>query len=218
MIDEYFSESFLDTIPDDPLMALATICKEFRKFDNKAKQTVDLHQDYLSAVAIFQAIAQLRNYSPNPPIPAAGSDAQANINNLRAFFFQNEADLIRQLNTAYIERETRKYTDRFEINTVYVFADDDVITPKHKSRLLERLERLQRELHKKTSDLDSFWRFIGEAGIAIGRFGNDIKPFVDRVRELSDIIGKAIKITEKLLPSYSPMMLPPNASDDSVAT
>ena len=99
-----------------------------------------------------------------------------------------------------------------------MISSSDVITPKHKSRLLERLERLQRELHKKTSDLDSFWRFIGEAGIAIGRFGNDIKPFVDRVRELSDIIGKAIKITEKLLPSYSPMMLPPNASDDSVAT
>ena len=31
---------------------------------------------------------------------------------------------------------------------------------------------------------------MGEAGAAIGKFGKDTKPFVDRIRELFDIIKR----------------------------
>ena len=77
------------------------------------------------------------------------------------------------------------------------------IEPDHKQRLLGRLERLQRELHKKVSSLDQFWGLIGEAGIVIGKFGTDAKPIVDRIREIAQIVWTTQARMEEL-PSSSP--------------
>jgi hypothetical protein len=71
---------------------------------------------------------------------------------------------------------------------------------------------MQRELHKTTSDLDRFWGFIGEAGIAIGKFGNDIKPLVDRINELAKIVWKTIALKETLLNNHMPISLPESDS------
>jgi len=58
----------------------------------------------------------------------------------------------------------------------------------HKKRLLKRLEKLQGELHKKMSNLDMFWGLIGDAGVVLGKFGEDAKPLVDRVGEILKIV------------------------------
>lgn len=73
----------------------------------------------------------------------------------------------------------------------------------HKSRLLRRLEALQSEMHKKVSDVDRLWGLIGDAGIAIGKFGKDAKPFVDRIKELSQITWRTQSRAEEL-PSGAP--------------
>lgn len=68
----------------------------------------------------------------------------------------------------------------------------------HKQRLLFRLEALQAELHKKLSDLDRFWGLLGDAGIAIGKFGSDAKPFVDRIKDLTGLVWRAQAKAEAL--------------------
>lgn len=68
----------------------------------------------------------------------------------------------------------------------------------HKQRVLKRLEKLQSELHKKVSDLDRFWGLIGDAGVAIGKLGQDAKPIVDRIREITDIVWKTQSRAEEL--------------------
>ncbi|MBY6073415.1 hypothetical protein KUV35_19095 [Marinobacter salsuginis] len=68
----------------------------------------------------------------------------------------------------------------------------------HKTRLLRRLERLQAELHKRMSDLDRFWGLVGDAGVVLGKFGNDAKPFVDRIKEISDIVFRTQARAEEL--------------------
>ncbi len=70
--------------------------------------------------------------------------------------------------------------------------------PEHKQRLLKRLEILQSELHKKMSDLDRFWGLIGDAGVAIGKFGMDAKPIVDRLKEITSFAWKAQAHREEL--------------------
>src|SRR5690606_24617188 len=60
----------------------------------------------------------------------------------------------------------------------------------HRQRLLARLEKLQTELHKRVSDLDRFWGMIGDAGVVLGKLGNDAKPIVDRIREIADIVWR----------------------------
>ena len=68
----------------------------------------------------------------------------------------------------------------------------------HQRRLLGRLERLQSEMHKKVSDLDRFWGLIGDAGVALGKLGNDAKPIVDRIREIAEITWNTQSRAEEL--------------------
>ena len=77
-------------------------------------------------------------------------------------------------------------------------AESDKFEPEHQQRLLKRLEKLQSEVHKKISDLDKFWGLIGDAGIAIGKFGKESKPLVDRIKEITQIIWQAQSRAEEL--------------------
>jgi hypothetical protein len=65
------------------------------------------------------------------------------------------------------------------------------IPSQHRARLLSRLEKLQIELHKQMSNLDSFWGFIIDIGSAARRFGEDMKPIVDRCCEVLEIVWAA---------------------------
>jgi hypothetical protein len=69
---------------------------------------------------------------------------------------------------------------------------------KHKRRLLKRLESLQSELHKKMSDLDHFWGLVGDAGVVLGKFGQDAKPLVDRIKEITKITWRTQSRAEEL--------------------
>jgi hypothetical protein len=82
----------------------------------------------------------------------------------------------------------------------------DNLSDDHKTRLLKRLEKLQSELHKRLSDLDKFWGIVGDAGVVLGKFGDDAKPIVDRIREISEIVWHTQTLAEGL-PSNSPYPL-----------
>jgi len=239
MKTNYFSNDFFTKLPDDPLLGISAFCAEFKKFNIEAKSRAEYLADYLTALAAFQAYSTTNNYPLNPAVPNASASPGENMNSIVQFFSGHEAAINQMLNTVYLQRETKKYEAKFQSESAYVFTDDeyiqlqklinemreiisgsDVINAKHKQRLLERLERLQRELHKTTSDLDRFWGFVGEAGIVIGKFGTDIKPLVDRIRELTNIVWRVVALKELLLDKSNPIMLPDqiNSSDSTVST
>ena len=76
--------------------------------------------------------------------------------------------------------------------------DNDKLEDAHKQRLLRRLEQMQSELHKKVSDLSRYYGMMGEAGVMLGKFGEGAKPFVERVKELTDIIWRSQARAEQL--------------------
>ena len=80
----------------------------------------------------------------------------------------------------------------------------DLFEADHKRRLLLRLEKLQAELHKKVSDLDKLWGLVGDAGVALGKFGDNAKPFVDRIKEITEIVWRTQARAEEL-PSNAPL-------------
>lgn len=92
-----------------------------------------------------------------------------------------------------------------ELRDLVAKADD--LEPDHKQRLLKRLEHLQRELHKKTSDLSRYYGLIGEAGVALGKFGTDAKPIVDRVKEILQIVWNTQARAEELPSGTTPPLL-----------
>lgn len=82
----------------------------------------------------------------------------------------------------------------------------------HQRRLLSRLEKLQAEMHKRVGDLDKFWGLVGDAGVAMGKFGSDAKPIFDRVREITGIVWRTQARAEEL-PSDAPQPLLPPPDD-----
>jgi hypothetical protein len=48
------------------------------------------------------------------------------------------------------------------------------------------------------SDLDRFWGFVGDAGVVMGKFGNDVKPLKDRIGEMMGLVWKTQAHAEKL--------------------
>jgi hypothetical protein len=106
----------------------------------------------------------------------------------------------------YLVNSQQRFDGRFGVVFSYEFSDEELnraqtllndlrdeiaaseqFEPKHKARILSKLEGLQKELHKNISNLDKFWGLIGEAGIVFGKFGEDVKPLVDRMAEVAKI-------------------------------
>jgi len=56
------------------------------------------------------------------------------------------------------------------------------------------------------SSLDKLWGLIGEAGVVLGKFGEDAKPFVDRIVEIAGITWRTQARAEEL-PSATPLPL-----------
>lgn len=55
---------------------------------------------------------------------------------------------------------------------------------------------MQVELHQTNSDIDRFWGFIGEVGVAVRKFGEDLKPISERAQELSKLVITAVMMRE----------------------
>jgi hypothetical protein len=117
----------------------------------------------------------------------------------------------------------RVFDSKFKRAFAYEFSDGDVriiqkkinelrnliskskyMDDEFRLRLLKRLEKLQAEFHKRISDLDRFWGLLGDADVAVGKFGNDAKPFFDRVRELLETVWRTQARSEEL-PTNSPL-------------
>lgn len=124
-----------------------------------------------------------------------------------------------------IEKYKNHYKSALKSSFAYEFSQDDIdriqilinelrkhitgmdnLSDDHKTRLLKRLENLQSELHKRLSDLDRFWGMVGDAGVALGKLGDDAKPIVDRIKEMSQIVWCTQARAEKL-PNNSPYPL-----------
>ncbi len=102
-----------------------------------------------------------------------------------------------------------------------ILTNSDCFSANHKERVLKKLESLQGELHKKMSSLDKFWGLMGEAGVAMGKLGEDAKPFVDRVVGIVNAAWRVQANAEQLqsglkmplLAEPKPDALPDNPTD-----
>jgi hypothetical protein len=228
----FFPPKMLSGLPSDNMEGLAALCVEFERFDGHARQLPEHHNDYVEALSIFRAYALARD-ARLEPFPEIGPQKHQNISNIVAYFSQLRnhvrAELTSRYSKGYFETKTEEYMTLFSRVSVYEFSEGDfkrvqdlivelrelirsstLISEDHKRRLLRRLEAMHAELNKKTTDIDRFWGFIGEAGIAMRKFGEDLAPISERVLELGGIVITVIFAKEgiKALPEVSQMVLP----------
>jgi hypothetical protein len=227
----FFPAKTLNSLPADNLEALAVLCGEFERFDGHARQLPEHHNDYVEALSILRAFAMARD-AQIAPFPEIGPQRHQNIGSVKAYFDQVRGSVRSELSKrhalGYFESKTEEYVSLFSRVPVYEFSESDfkrvqdlvnelrdliggstLISDEHKRRLLRRLEAMRGELYRKTSDIDRFWGFLGDAGIAMRKYGDDLAPISQRVRELGTIVIGAIFAKEgiRALPEVSQMLL-----------
>ena len=235
----FFPAKTLNHLPGDNLEALAALCTEFERFDGHARQLPEHHDDYVEALGILKGFAAARDAKVQP-FPEIGQQRHQNIACIATYFSQVRtavrAELIGRHSRGYLDSKTEEYLALFARAQVYEFSEEEfrraqvlvgelrellqensLITEEHQKRLLRRLESVRGELHKRTSDIERFWGFLGEAAIVMRKFGDDLKPISDRVLELSRIVLGAIFAKEgiKALPELSRLLMREDLPEES---
>lgn len=232
-------EKILKSMPTDFNLAVDYICDSFFNDLNTLRgltsvsQSVKNHDLFIEYYFFTQAYLESKKFD-SMVNPKLSSNKKANMDNI-ATYFQNLRGVIKKrLDEDLLVRTENKYKVLFDNVFSYTFTDGDLkriqqlvnelrdnivtsglFTGEHKDRILKRLEKFQRELHKKVSNLDSFWALIGDAGIILGKFGKDAKPFVDRIREILEI-GWRTQAKAEELPSGTEFPLLKGKIDDII--
>lgn len=214
-----FDDAFIESLRSNPVQGVIELCDEALKKEGRAYESPDKNYERLSdAYALLKALQEAGTLPNKIAMPVELSQrrdiACADISNLLVGVraqYKTESDKLR------LENLTARYKTVVSNGFVYEFSQGDLeavqervnelrslittvkgLEKEHQQRLLRRLEKLQGELHKKVSDLDRFWGLIGDAGVVMGKLGDDAKPIVDRMREIADIVWRTQSRAEEL--------------------
>jgi len=241
-----FDEKYIETLPDNPLDAGRTLCTDFLEYHrerqgHQQELSAPVYDNYLAAFGAAQALSESNGLA----LKTLGitKDRGDSIGRIVTYIESLRGALDFEFASLTVEKTKDKLKSKFGKTFHYEFSEGDiergeillneirdlvtqssVFDESHEQRLLARLERVQSELHKKVSDLDRFWGLIGDAGITIGKLGNDAKPIVDRIRELTLLVWATQSRAEGLpsnstpplsLPSPSPEISPTPTGDEA---
>ena len=203
-----FTDEFLDGLPDDKLDALHSMYKAFRTAiastpGRKSPNYYKLIEAYYALCSFIEANEIVINIPglTNPTNKTTDGKIINNLFNAVNTLVTSEKDKIYHESRVSDIRD--KYAKKFGTVLIYKFSDEeydriqqlinelrgeivesDLFDKKHKRRILTKLEKLQTELHKTTSTLDLVYGAIGDFGIMLGKFGDNVKPLVDRYSEI----------------------------------
>ncbi len=233
-----FNDEFIEKLPENKWKAIQKIWNQFFDWDKsmQSDDELDYYDSYLEAFAFLNAFLEKIDLAGKAANLNPNEDEKNQIKLIRSFFYSLEGENFKALQiesskNLYSEAKS-KFSAKLGAGFAYEFSegdlkkiqinindlrklitDSEVIEDNHKQRLLKRLERLQSELHKKMSDLDRFWGFVGDAGVVMGKFGTDVKPLTDRIREMMGIVWNTQARAEEL-ESGSPNPFLQETNDD----
>ena len=232
-----FDDAFIDGITDSPVDSVVAICERvIRNLDDEPEYTAKDYDNLLEGYALLQAVKQAGVFPEtitDEPDELQG-DPSSDCAPLSHYFHRLRDELRALQKRSHLQELTARFARDLKVGFSYEFSAADLqrvqtlinelrnevststfFEPDHQARLLKRLEQLQREVHKRVSDLDRFWGLLGDAGVALGRFGENAKPFVDRISELTQIVWNTQKQTEGLPSNTSmPPLLPNSEQSD----
>jgi len=210
-----FDDEFVSQLPDDDIEACLQIASRFHEFERSLKESSvnpgSAYDKYLGIQGFLLSYIEAR--SPKVSLKPPSFNLNRDITAVRDVISTLEQEAKREAKKRDQERTFEVARDHYPSlipgSFAYEFLESDYnriqelvgelrtlttestqIDPQHKRRLLKRIEKLQQELNKKMSNLDLFWGFLGEAGVALGKFGEDVKPLTDRICEVLSIAAK----------------------------
>lgn len=227
-----FDQDFFDSVDDDPILSIVRACAMY--FDVLSDDSTEFNEyeieSALETYALVTTIAERHKIVVPIEDASLDGDTQFKANQLTKYLRSVHDFHGGHASYRKIDSYKRKFEAALGSAFSYEFSQGDLdqiqrlinelrseisisnlFEANHKSRLLKRLERLQAEMHKRISDLDGFWGLIGDAGVVAGKFGKDVKPIVDRIKEIADIVWRTQARTEELPSNISRPLL----GDDS---
>lgn len=221
-----YNEQFLQSLDDDPKVGLYAICKYFSEARSHTVLDLAAHIEAYALIEAYLAANEIAEIT----IPQFSNNRDQRLQEIIQFIRQTQQQLTPYIQSEEEQKLLQNFRGEFSAHItksfVYEFSSGDLeriqnllnelramvstsnmFEENHRRRLLKRLEKLQQELHKKQSDLDHFWGLVGDAGIALGKFGKDAKPFVDRIKEITDIVWRTQSRAEELPSDSKPALL-----------
>lgn len=222
-----FDERFIESLPEEPEESVYKVCNQYlaQRERHASALGTEYHQSSLSVIKALNEVFDLELNVPDPEeIQEELMDGMI-ISFFKALKEKHENRIERERIDAQVTNTFNMVLERFGSKSLYEFSDDDLeriqktinelrdmITSsdcfenKHKDRILRRLETLQREIHKKMSNVDKLWGFMIDFASTLGKCGEEAKPFFDILIEMKKIVWKA-EIELKGLPEKTPFPL-----------
>lgn len=228
----YFDENFIQSLPEDPNLALRQICDKYTELMRGREDNSEIAHDisiqglglvavYLEAIGGERSIPELK-----------GPSRRHDVEKVRGFIRILRDEASRQVGKGQYADYRHLFAKKFEGVFRYEFSEGDLkkiqelldqlrnliseseeLGEGHRHRLLKRLEKLQSELHKTVSDLDRFWGFFIDASIVVGLMGENAKPMVDVIKQIVSIVWPT-QTRAYELPSDLPFKLLGQAEDE----
>lgn len=212
------SQDILYLVSQDPVEGAIAICRSaLEQIEGEDNWTEESHAVLLEATAALMSLYEGGRIENGTSDPDVEGHMGYICNNLRRFLVDSLAELVGQSSAKKLNALKKGFDITLSNGFGYEFTEGDIqrvqelinelraelskesrLDAGHKQRLLKRLEELQKELHKKVSDLNRFYGLIGDLGVTFGKLGTDAKPFTDRIRELIGIAWKAQARAEEL--------------------
>jgi hypothetical protein len=224
----YYSDGFVESLPKD--------------FDEAVMKIMEIYdstlRNNLNGMMETRYLIETLATAHNARIRSLSFKTRASLNSALSSLLQDTRKRLQQRDEQAQKDEIENSKERFSlllnVGFAYEFSKADIdriqslindlrgivssteeFSEDHRGRVLSRLEKLQQELHQRMSNLDRFYGLVGDAGIALGKFGHNSKPFVDRIREIIEIVWRSQATAEQLPASARPALLnSPDGKED----
>ena len=221
------SEKYIEQLKDGSTEALKQICAETRSYllDHPSWEEQD-YQILTEFYAVLIEALETKKFAIEIPYFEYSGDLERDCPEIFQILEIIETQCTRESSIARFNKIRSQIKSTLKNSFCYEFSQGDLervqslinqlrdlvasceeLEQDHRQRLLKRLESLQSELHKKISDLDRFWGLVGDASVVLAKIGDNAKPIVDRVKEITEIIWQTQSRTEELPSGTRPPLL-----------
>jgi hypothetical protein len=237
-----FEDDAFTSLPSDPYLAAHMLAGIFRTAHQQGK--IPANDKNTACVEAYEMFRQFCADSgvaiKTEPIELV-PDRNTNISRIAAFFDRAFSELEPEVLARKIKTETiqareaahKRYIAITGKGFVYELSESDFdqiqklinhlrkllqdtkeIDDKHRARLLEGLEALQSELHRKMTSFQNVWGYFIEASYEIAKLGEAAKEIRKTIREIVTIISIAASCAYGLPSSTLPPLQLPEPKDD----
>ncbi|MGQ9818881.1 MAG: hypothetical protein ACUVQ1_03025 [Candidatus Kapaibacteriales bacterium] len=222
-------KDFVNSLPNNPLIAETRIIEEFNKIlaeANKTNNRENFYNDFLDIFSFYQVYAA--KHSLNLLFPPLFNDKKINLGIIFNFFENRQKVLEEELEDFLSYKKIHQRKTIFESllsnDVIYSLNDKELssfykkidelidlinenfyIRHSLKTRLINLLGLLKKELKPLMYNFDKFWSLVGYSGIIYGLYEENVLKIIDKIKDILNFIWKIVAKFESL-PTTNPVI------------